>query len=269
MSAFFMLVLLSTSTSYALEDCRPSPTSTLETAIVKWVYDGDTLLVTDQSGNNKRKIRIIGIDTPEVKHHQQKAQLYGAKAREELRVILKEHDYRVSLEFDKEKFDRYKRQLAYVYLPDGTSISEWLLKRGYAKTLIFPPNVKYANCYREIERYAQDSRLKLWKLKSNQLKSATEIKPRSKGHIRLKGKIVSFRQSKKTIFLELENSADSKNKPIQLKIRKKNLPYFKDIDLPKLVNKKVFISGILRNKKGKRTIFLNHSTQLELMANKN
>ncbi len=258
--AFFVLVFLGFNTVYAADSCQLVTESKAEKAIVKWVYDGDTLLVTDRNGKNKRKIRVIGIDTPEVKHHQQKAQLYGAKAREELRVLLKDENYQIFLEFDKEKYDRYKRILAHVYLANGKSISEWLLQRGFAKTLIIPPNVKHAECYKNAERLAQQQKLRLWKLKSNHVKTPQELKSRSKGYVRLKGKIAHIIKQKKTLVLELESNS---KKPIQLRIRKKNLRYFKGIDPDRLIAQEVIVSGILKNKKGKRTITLNHSSQLE------
>ncbi len=259
-SAFLWLAFIGFSSVYAADSCQLVAESKVEKAIVKWVYDGDTLLVTDRNGKNKRKIRVIGIDTPEVKHHQQKAQLYGAKAREELRVLLKDENYQIFLEFDKEKYDRYKRILAHVYLANGKSISEWLLQRGFAKTLIIPPNVKHAECYKNAERQAQQQKLRLWKLKSNHVKTPQELKSRSKGYVRLKGKIAHIIKQKKTLVLELESNS---KKPIQLRIRKKNLRYFKGIDPDRLIAQEVIVSGILKNKKGKRTITLNHSSQLE------
>ena len=272
--AFFVLACIGFSSVYASNSCQLATKSNVEKAIVKWVYDGDTVLVTDLNGENKRKIRIIGIDTPEVKHHQQKAQLYGAKAREHLRALLKgsnfggvsngisNNDYQILLEFDKEKYDRYKRLLAHVYLANGINISEWLLQQGFAKTLIIPPNVKHVTCYKNAERKAQQQKLRLWKLKGNRVKVVQDLKARSKGYVRLKGKISRIKKHKKSFVLEIESNG---KKPIQLKIRKKNLRYFKMIEPDKLVAKEVIVSGILKYKKGKRTITLNHSSQLELV----
>ena len=260
-----MLVIIGFNSVYAKDSCELVKGIGVEKAIVKWVYDGDTLLVTDAKGDNKRKIRIIGIDTPEVKHHQQKTQLYGAKAREELRVLLKEVNYQIFLEFDKEKHDRYKRILAHVTLANGRSISEWLLQRGFAKTLIIPPNVKYADCYKNAERQAQQQKLKLWNLKSNHIRTLEELKSNAKGYVRLKGKIAKYKKQKKTIVLEL---GKQNKKPIQLSIRKKNLRYFKGLDPAKLVGQEVIVSGILKNKKRKRTITLNHLSQIEQLSAK-
>ena len=259
MSAFFMLTINGFSTAYGAS-CSLVKKSDAEKAIVKWVYDGDTLLVTDLNGSNKRKIRIIGVNTPEVKHHQQKAQLYGAKAREELRVLIKDSNYQIFLEFDKEKRDRYKRDLAHVYLNDGTNISEWLLEQGFAKTLVIPPNIKYANCYKSAERLAQQDKKRLWKLKGNRVKKARELKSHSKGYVRLAGKITDVKRQKKSLVLELDSES---KKPIKLRIKKKHLKYFEGLKPNELINQDVIVSGILKNKKGNRTIYLSHSIQLE------
>jgi len=273
--AFFALAFIGSSSVYAVDSCELDEKSNVEKAIVKWVYDGDTLLVTDLKGKNKRKIRVIGIDTPEVKHHQQKAQLYGAKAREELRVLLKGNSfdgvsddssnnaYQIFLEFDKEKYDRYKRLLAHVYLANGMNISEWLLQRGFAKTLIIPPNVKHVGCYKKAERQAQRQKLRLWKLESNQIKTVQDLKSRSKGYVRLRGKVSRIKKQKKTLILELESQS---KKPVRIRIKKKNLRYFKAIEPDKLVAQEVIVSGVLKYKKGKRTITLNHSSQLERVS---
>lgn len=262
MSAFFVPLLLSNS-AFANQECHFEPTTANQKVLVKWVYDGDTLLVTDRKGGNKRKIRLIGIDTPEVAHHQQKAQPYGAIAREQLRALLKKHDNQIVLEFDEEKHDRYKRELAYTYLPDGKSISEWLLQQGYAKTLVFPPNVKYAECFKKAERSAQANELNLWSLKTNQTTSVADLKSKTKGYIRLKGKVTRVKQGKKTLTIEMKSKF---KKPIKISIKKKYKKYFKGLNFEKLMSQEIVVTGILKSKKGKRTIKLKHSSQLEVLS---
>ena len=58
----------------------------------------------------------------------------------------------VRLEFDVEKRDKYKRLLAYVYLPDGTFVNAEIVKQGYASLMTYPPNVKYADEFRRLYR---------------------------------------------------------------------------------------------------------------------
>ena len=259
MSAFFasaLLVSLFVNSAVYAKNCTSTKLSGPEYAVVKWVYDGDTLLLTD-----KRKIRIIGIDTPETKHHKQQAQAYGAKAREALRALLKEYDYRIVLRYGKGRKDRYKRTLAHVFLPDGTNISSWLLERGYAKTLAFPPNVALANCYSKIEHYAQSQSLRIWKYKKNSLRKAESLPARVKGYVYLKGYVKRLFSYRKSTIIELEsNSRDH----IQLKIKKKNVPYFKDFDFDSLRNREIRVSGFLKNKRNKRTLYLNHPSQIEV-----
>ncbi len=256
--AFFASVAFAINAPVNAENCVSDNLSIAESALVKWVYDGDSLLLTD-----KRKIRIIGIDTPETKHHRQKAQAYGAKAREALRVLLKNNNYQVSLRYGKERKDKYDRTLAHVYLPDGTNISNWMLEQGYAKTLAFPPNVKLAECYKKAEEIAQAQSLKIWRYKSNKVRDAASLPRRISGYVRLKGKISKIKHYRKSLIMELE----SNNKThIKMKIKKRNLKYFSKIAPDKLWNKTIIVTGILKNKKGRRTLYLNHPTQLKVVS---
>lgn len=254
--AFFVFFILFFSSAQARTSCSPNRLSAPEKVTVKWVYDGDSLLLTD-----KRKIRIIGIDTPETRHHKQKAQAYGAKAREALRELLKTFNYQVELRYEKERFDKYYRVLAHVYLADGTNISTWMLEQGYAKTLPFPPNIKLADCYKISEEKAQQKSLKIWRYKSHKIRDAVSLPRRINGYVRLKGNISKIKRYKKSLIMELESNSKT---PIQLKIKKKSLSYFTKIDSDYLQNKTIIVTGILKNKKRKRTIYLNHSSQIKI-----
>jgi len=242
------------------KSCISKQLSPPENVVVKWVYDGDTLLLTD-----KRKIRLIGIDTPEVKHHQQQEQEFGARAREALRELLAKDHYRVQLRYGPERYDRYSRTLAHVYLRDGTNLSNWLLEKGYAKILAYPPNITLASCYRQAEHKAQAQKLRLWHLAINQARDAARLPLKTKGYVRLKGKVRRIIQHKKSTRIEL---VSRNGHPIQLKIKKRNLAYFKSIVPDKLWGKEIIVSGILRNKRNKRILYLNHPSQLEISQRK-
>jgi len=69
----------------------------------------------------------------------------------------------VSLEFDLERQDRYKRLLAYVYLKDKTFVNAEIVKQGYASLMTYPPNVKYADLFLELYREARENKRGLWK----------------------------------------------------------------------------------------------------------
>jgi len=263
--AFFVSVIFTISIFLSIapanaENCISQKLSPPERVSVKWVYDGDSLLLTD-----KRKIRIIGIDTPETKHHKQKAQAYGAKAREVLRVLLKNNNYQVVLRYGKERKDKYGRTLAHVYLTNGINVSNWLLEQGYAKTLAYPPNVQLAKCYKKSEEIAQSQSLKIWRYKSNKVRNAASLPRRISGYVRLEGKVSNIKHYRKSLIMELESDRKTH---IQVKIKKRNLKYFNKMTPEKLWNKTIIVTGILKNKKGRRTLYVSHPTQIYVASAK-
>lgn len=68
---------------------------------------------------------------------------------------------RVQLELDVEHRDKYGRLLAYVVL-DGHRFNDELLKRGYARVLVIPPNGVYARTMLEEQLAAKRARRGLW-----------------------------------------------------------------------------------------------------------
>jgi len=137
--------------------------------LVKRVVDGDTLVL--ESGE---RVRLIGIDTPEM-HDSDKLTRDSRRSQQDASVIKamgqKAYQFtkgliegkRVSLEFDAERQDKYKRLLAYVYLKDGTFVNAQVLKQGYASVMTYPPNVKYADLFLNLYREARENKRGLWK----------------------------------------------------------------------------------------------------------
>ncbi len=137
--------------------------------LVKRVVDGDTLLL--ESGE---RVRLIGIDTPEM-HESNKLHRDSQRSGQDIRTIQalgwQSYDFtrqlvegkRVSLEFDLEKQDKYKRLLAYVYLKDGTFVNAEIVRQGYASLMTFPPNVKYVDLFLKLYQEARDNKRGLWR----------------------------------------------------------------------------------------------------------
>ncbi len=123
-------------------------------ATVTRIIDGDTLEVRP----GRERIRLISVDTPEVRNP---AECFGAEAATRTRELAA-IGTRVRLERDKTDRDRFGRLLRYVYLPDGRLLSEVLAAEGYARVVFYPPDRKYLNLLREAERSARESRRGLW-----------------------------------------------------------------------------------------------------------
>ncbi len=123
--------------------------------------DGDTFWVLKENGQ-KEKIRLIGIDTPEARRTgRSEVEYFGKEATDYVKRILTGR--KVRLEYDVERYDRYKRTLAYVYLDDGTFLNALLVKEGYASATTFPPNVRYAECFVKLQREARNQNKGMWK----------------------------------------------------------------------------------------------------------
>ena len=137
--------------------------------LVKRVVDGDTLLL-----ENKRYVRLLGIDTPEM-HESAKLYRDARRSGQSVEIIRKmgrqayeitkqlAEGKRVRLEFDKEKYDKYNRILAYVYLPDGSFLNALIVEEGYATVMTYPPNVTYADLFTRLYRQARENKRGLWK----------------------------------------------------------------------------------------------------------
>jgi len=119
------------------------------------VIDGDTIVI--QSGE---KIRYIGMDTPEMKDPRPQVRYFAQKAKEvNANLVLNKI---IDIEFDVEKYDKYKRLLAYIYV-GKTMVNAYLLKEGYASVLTIPPNVKYQEYFLKLQKYARENNKGFWK----------------------------------------------------------------------------------------------------------
>ena len=122
---------------------------------VKWIVDGDTIVLTDG-----QKVRYIGINAPELARDDHIAEPYGEEAKRFNARLLQQK--KVRLEFDIEPNDRYQRRLAYVFLKDGTFVNAEMLSQGYAYLLYIRPNVKYHSTLLAAQRAAMSGKRGIW-----------------------------------------------------------------------------------------------------------
>jgi micrococcal nuclease len=122
-------------------------------ATVTHVSDGDTITL-----GGVGKVRLIGIDTPEVFGH---TECFGRAASAFTKRVLRVGS-RVQYRLGVEPRDRYGRALAYVWLADGRMFNGLLAERGYATPLTIPPNVDYAELFVAAARRAREASRGLW-----------------------------------------------------------------------------------------------------------
>jgi endonuclease YncB( thermonuclease family) len=90
--------------------------------LVTSVTDGDTIKIGNQT------IRLLGINTPE------KGEPYYQEAKEYLSSLILGEE--IQLKYGKQKYDKYQRILAYVFL-NNTLINIKLIEQGYANPYFF------------------------------------------------------------------------------------------------------------------------------------
>ena len=134
-----------------------SPPVGAETVPVTKVTDGDTIHVTFHGADER--VRLIGIDTPEVDWYGGAAECYGEEAGLYARRRLSGRT--VALVFDSAPRDRYERLLAYVYV-GGELINLTLVEQGFATADPVAPNTVMADVFTRAEREARAAGRGLW-----------------------------------------------------------------------------------------------------------
>lgn len=117
--------------------------------------DGDTITIL--WGGRREKVRLIGIDAPEV---EQKP--WGQRAKKYLKDLLDASRWAVFIELDVEKKDQYGRLLSYVWTSDRRMINVQMLKEGYAMLYTFPPNIRYVDEFKKAQDEARRKGLGIW-----------------------------------------------------------------------------------------------------------
>jgi len=121
------------------------------------VTDGDTIHVR-YAGTDTR-VRLIGVNTPEVPWYGGRGECFGVEAGLYARHRLSGKAVRLS--FDVERRDRYGRLLAYVYVgPELFNLT--LVRLGYAVADPVPPDTRMASAFARAEADARAAGMGRW-----------------------------------------------------------------------------------------------------------
>jgi len=119
--------------------------------IVTRVIDGDTIVMADES-----RVRLIGIDTPEIDSD---FDCYAQKAKRRLEELVL--NKKVDLEKDISPTDKYGRLLRHVWV-DEKLVSLILVEEGWAQVSTYPPDVKYQEVFLAAQSRAREKGLGIW-----------------------------------------------------------------------------------------------------------
>src|SRR3989338_2427140 len=130
------------------------PAVASDTYLVVRVIDGDTIEI-----EGGKKVRYIGIDTPETVDPRKPVQCFGVEASNKNKELVS--GKRVRLEKDVSETDKYGRLLRYIYIGD-TFVNLELVKQGFAYSSTYPPDVKHQSQFTEAQRQAKEQNKGLW-----------------------------------------------------------------------------------------------------------
>lgn len=139
----------------------PSKQSAGNSFAVKKVVDGDTVEV-DYYGQLV-KIRLIGIDTPEVVDPRKPVQCFGKEASARAHNLL--DGQRVSLELDPlvGETDKYGRKLAYIFMANGDNFALRMIQDGYAHEYTYQAqSYHYQADFKRAQTEAEAAQRGLW-----------------------------------------------------------------------------------------------------------
>ena len=133
-----------------VEHATAWPRGPTEPAKVVRCIDGDTVELQDG-----RRLRLVGINTPE-----KDRPLYG-DAKALLKRLVEGRD--VTIEWDKDRVDQYKRNLGYLHL-DDLFVNGEIVRQGLAYCYTWEPNTAHHDEFITFQRQARTAKAGLWGL---------------------------------------------------------------------------------------------------------
>lgn len=250
------LLLCTAAAGAALAECGPPPRSA-ETADIRHVHDGDTLILED-----KRKLRLLGYNAPEIAHRERPAEPLGTEARERLAQWIEQSGQRIRLQYDTELKDRYGRVLAHAFLADGRNLAELMLQSGLATGLIIPPNLRHADCYGEAEQQARARRQGIWELPSYQPADLKRLGTQRNRYTILRARVLALEQNTGGFVIWV--GADDQSPRVRVFIASDDLELFPRRRFKSLTGREIEVRGWLHRRDKTWTMRLRHPASLDL-----
>src|SRR5262252_1088994 len=124
--------------------------------LVRSVIDGDTIVVS-----NVGRVRLLGIDAPEIGRVFDTPAPFGREARDRLTDLILHRWVRLEMDGNSAAIDAYNRRLAYVLTGDGTFVNAVMVQEGLARVSARLPLTRLAELQRA-EAEAQAFRRGMW-----------------------------------------------------------------------------------------------------------
>lgn len=254
MGALFYCITFVIAPAHAAEGCGPHLQPEWQT--VSRIHDGDSLKLSDG-----RKIRLIGLNTPEVALKNKPAEPFSGKARLFLEDEIKLSGNRVGLIYDNQRTDRYGRTLAHLFLPNGDNLTQKLLLEGLGSLVAISPNFAYNDCYKSAQQEARLRQINIWHNDHNPIIDIDRQKISKTGFHHVRGTVTSVDNSSNNFWLHLGRS-------LVIRISHDDLDYFKIADfgpMEKIEGNRIEASGWIYTVKNQHRLRIYHPSVLHVL----
>lgn len=229
--------------------CTPS-TFANEVVTVRAVTDGDTVRLTDG-----RKVRLIGINAPELARDRRREEPLARLARQELTRLIGRRA--ITLVIGPDAHDRYGRLLAHIKLANGKWAGERLLQQGLASVIAIPPNLAHLPHYRKAEASARRNKIGIWAHPDYRPIPATSLSSDKTGYQFVAGRIKRVGRSRKNIYFNLTPS-------FAVVIKRKHWHYFGG-DPQQWRGKRIIVRGWVSWRNNELKIRVGHPAMIEIL----
>lgn len=187
--AFFIVWLLA---APALADYCAMP-GVGQSVTSKYVIDGDTLDLVDG-----RRVRLIGINAPEIGRRGSVSEPYAQAARKALLRLVEGAELKLLV--GDQAVDKYGRTLAHLFDGQGANIEARLLRQGLGFTVAVAPNLRLLDCHLRNEQLARNQREGVWG--DNPVRRAAQVD--AGGFQLVRGRVGRIAPAGKYLWVELD-----------------------------------------------------------------
>lgn len=214
------------------------------------VYDGDTVLLS-----HGPKVRLLGINTPEVSGRYKSAEQGGQEAKAWLTQRLA--GQKIRLEGDSEAEDHYQRKLGYLFDEQGRNINLELVRNGLAMVSVFPPNLKYLSAFIEAQQQAESEHLGVWAYPEYAVKAYQDLNSDNiQGWQRVSGRIIAVKQGEKHRYLQFSDQ-------VAVKIPEQFQSWFPDLD--QYQGKRIEARGWVQKQGNRFALTVRHPAEIHVL----
>lgn len=219
----------------------------------EYAITGDTIVI------NNQRVRLAGIYAPQIEKKQKwhtPGEPLAKESQTFLNKLLANNDLEVGVEFDKTRLDNRNRQLAHLFLKDGTSIQQKMLESGFAIARTTYGNLKHAKCYFQAEQKARDGGYQLWDFLAKNpdrhfpLAESTTLNSEDEGYRIIKGKVVKVDKSSSNYIINMDTTG--------IRVQKKYWDKFDYNKLEALDGKTIEVRGYAYLYKGAMYMLIEH-----------